>query len=212
MSPAATRHRRVPQQQRSREKLDRVMAAADALLARDGAGALSMARVAEEAGVAVGSVYAYLPDKEAIVEALALGFWTEVAGTVSALADEGDAVADPGPVDVVLDALVTAFRTHAGFRALWFGGLRTEHVRAVTRPLRDDVARSLERMLHVSWPTASAADRATAAATLVLIGDGLLREAFRRDPAGDPAVLAEGRIALGAYAAARLGPPTRRRA
>jgi hypothetical protein len=44
-----------------------------------------------------------------------------------------------------------------------------------------------------------------AARIVVLLGDGLLREAFRLDPEGDPIVLDEGRHALAAYVATRLG-------
>jgi AcrR family transcriptional regulator len=45
--------------------------AAEALLVAEGAGALTTTRVAEAAGVSVGTLNRYLPDKEAIVEALA---------------------------------------------------------------------------------------------------------------------------------------------
>lgn len=200
----APRVRRVPQQQRSRDKLRRVMEAADAVLAAEGAGALSMTRVAEEAGVAVGSIYAYLPDKEAIVEALALAYWTGFAQAVEAVADADVLAPSAAPTDVVFDALAACFRDEPGFRALWYGGLRTERVRAETRAVRGEVAGTVARMLAAHRPGTGAADRDAAAETLVLVGDGLLREAFRRDPAGDPALLAEGRIVLRAYVAARL--------
>ena len=39
----------------------------------------------------------------------------------------------------------------------------------------------------------------------VLAGDGLLREAFRRDRRGDASVLAESKVMLRAYIAVRLG-------
>lgn len=200
------RVRRVPQQQRSRDKLRRVMEAADAVLARDGAAALSMARVAEEAGVAVGSIYAYLPDKEAIVEALALDYWTAFAERVAAVAAADALSPAADPIDAVFDTLVSCFRDRPGFRALWYGGLRTERVREATRGVRDEVAGSVERILAAHWPGATAADRGAAADMLVLVGDGLLREAFWRDHHGDPAVLAEGRLVLRAYVAERLPP------
>ncbi len=40
---------------------------------------------------------------------------------------------------------------------------------------------------------------------VVLAGDGLLREAFRRDLEGDAALLAESSVMLGSYMAHRLG-------
>ena len=44
---------------------------------------------------------------------------------------------------------------------------------------------------------------------VVIAGDGLLREAFRQNPDGDDALLAESRTMLSAYTAARLGAPAR---
>jgi AcrR family transcriptional regulator len=208
-TPTTDRLRRVPQQGRSREKVRRVLDAADVLLAREGAGALVTTRVAEEAGVAVGSVYSYFPDKAAIAEALALLYWSEITGSIAAVveADAREPVADP--VGAVLDAVAAGFRDSAGFRALWFSPLRTERLRDITRPLRTDVGAWIERMLAVHWPHAAAGDRATAARMFVLAGDGLLREAFRLDADGDPTVIAEGHAMLEAYLVSRLGEAQR---
>ena len=61
---------RAPRQQRSREKVARALAAASDLVAREGVSALTLPRVAEAAGVSVGALYQYLPDRDAIVRAL----------------------------------------------------------------------------------------------------------------------------------------------
>jgi AcrR family transcriptional regulator len=66
------RLRNAPLQARSRERLRRVLDAADEVLAQDGAAAFTTTRVAIEAEVPIGSVYRFFPDKEAIVEALAV--------------------------------------------------------------------------------------------------------------------------------------------
>jgi AcrR family transcriptional regulator len=182
---------------RSRERLARVLDAADQVLARDGAEAFTTTRVATDAGVPIGSVYRFFSDKQAIIEALALRYWSDfddlVAGT--AQADELDPLPDPG--SMVIDVLA------AGFRA--YGGLRTEHVRDVTRPARESIARSVERILAHHRPQAPAEARAQAAEMVVLAGDGLLREAFRRTVEGDEAVLAESKLMLRSYIEARLG-------
>jgi AcrR family transcriptional regulator len=200
--------RRVPQQERSRAKLRRVLEAADRLLADEGAAALTTTGVAAAAGISVGSLYAYLPDKGAIVEALALHYWAEFRQRVEVVAEahEREPLADP--VAAVFDALAAGFRARPGFRALWFGGLRTERVREVTRPGRTDFAATVERILAVHRPDADPAERATVARMIVIAGDGLLREAFRVDPDGDATLLAEGCQMLGAYLDARLGGST----
>jgi AcrR family transcriptional regulator len=201
--------RHTPTQARSRERLRRVLDAADEVLAREGSGAFTTTRVAEVAGVPIGSVYRFFADKRAIVDALALRYWSDFEDLVTgtAEADEVDPLPDPGAM--VLDVLAAGFRARPGFLALWYGGLRSEQVRDVTRPTREAIARAIERILANHWAEAPAAARAGAAEMVVLAGDGLLREAFRRDPQGDAAILAESKMMLGAYVAARLGEATR---
>jgi AcrR family transcriptional regulator len=201
------RVRRVPQQDRSRDKVRRVLDAADELLAREGAAALVTTRVAEQAGIAVGSVYSYFPDKEAIAEALALRYWSSVTDSIAAVAEADVRKPLADPVAVVLYTVAAGFRGSAGFRALWFSPLRSDRVRDATRALRTEAGASVERLLAVHWPHAAAGERLIAARMLVLAGDGLLREAFRLDPEGDSTVLDEGYAMLAAYLAARLGEP-----
>jgi AcrR family transcriptional regulator len=197
--------RHAPTQARSRTRLRQVLDAADALLARDGAAAFTTTRVAEVARVPIGSVYRFFPDKQAIVEALAVSYWSEFEDLIAGIAD-ADAVEPFEEVSAaVIDALAAAFRARPGFLALWYGGLRTERVRDATRPTRTAIATTLERMLANHWPAASDADRARAAEMVVISGDGLLREAFRRDPGGDAQLLTEGKTMLSCYLAARLG-------
>lgn len=63
--------RRKPRQARSRVTYDSILEAAMQLLARDGAGRLTTNRVAERAGVSIGTLYQYFPDKAAILLAAA---------------------------------------------------------------------------------------------------------------------------------------------
>lgn len=199
--------RNVPTQARSRERLRRVLAAADEVLAREGAAAFTTTRIAAAAGVPVGSVYHYFPDKAAVVQALAVDYWTEFADLVAGAADADERTPLADPAGTVLDALAAGFRARPGFLALWYGALRTEAVRDATRPIRAAVADSLQRILAVHWPDAEPATRAGVARMLVIAGDGLLREAFRTAPDGDPGLLGEAREMLDAYAERRLGAP-----
>lgn len=66
--PAAPR--RVPSQQRARERVERILNAAAALIAKDGSEAMRMGDVAEQAGISIGSLYQYFPDKAAILREL----------------------------------------------------------------------------------------------------------------------------------------------
>jgi AcrR family transcriptional regulator len=204
-SPSPDRLRNAPIQARSRERLRRVLDAADEALAAEGANAFTTTLVAAQAGVPIGSIYRFFPDKEAIVEALAVRYWSDLEDLVAGVADADGVTPLDDPVAGVLDVLIAGFRARPGFLALWYGGLRSERVRDATRPTRTAIARSIERILANHWPDAARRNRARAAEMVVLTGDGLLREAFRRDRRGDRAVLAETKLMLRAYLAERLG-------
>ena len=199
------RLRNAPVQARSRERLRRVLDAADEVLARDGAEAFTTTRVAARADVPIGSVYRFFPDKEGIVEALAIRYWSDLEDLVAGVAEADAAEPLKDPVAAVLDVLAAGFRARAGFLALWYGGLRSERVRDATRPTRTEVAISIARILARHWPDAPPHAYPAAAEMAVLAGDGLLREAFRRDRRGDANVLAESKVMLRAYLAERLG-------
>jgi AcrR family transcriptional regulator len=200
--------RNPPTQARSRERLRLVLDAADLLLASRGAAAFTTTRLAEAAGVSVGSIYRFFDDKEAVVEALALRYWSEFEDLVAGVAEADTLDPFEDPAGAVLDCLAAGFRGRPGFLALWYGGLRSGRVRDVTRPTRTSIAASIERILATHWPAAAATDRSTTAEMVVLAGDGLLREAFRRDRDGDPRLLEQSRLMLSAYITARLGSNT----
>src|SRR5947209_1374897 len=144
----ALRLRHAPSQARSRERLRRVLDAADDLLAADGTDGFTTTRIAARAGIPVGSVYRFFDDKEAIVEALALRYWGEFEEVVVRLAERP---AGARPVEGVIDALAEAFRARPGFLALWYGGLRTERIRDATRPTRAAITAGVARILASNW-------------------------------------------------------------
>jgi AcrR family transcriptional regulator len=59
-----------PLQQRSQASMDRILDAAAALLAERGFREVSVAEIAERAGVSVGSFYSRFPDKESVLRTL----------------------------------------------------------------------------------------------------------------------------------------------
>jgi AcrR family transcriptional regulator len=201
--------RREPTQQRAKDRIRRVLDAADELLARSGAAALGTKQVAAAAGISIGSLYFWFPDKESIAEALALRYWHELSDLVAGCAEAAEAgTLDRDPVGATLEVMAAGFRARPGFLALWFGGLRTERLRDATRPYRAEVAACVERLLAVAHPDSEPEQRRTVAAMAVLLGDAILREAFGLARDGDPLVLAEGAHVLRAYIFDRLQEQT----
>jgi AcrR family transcriptional regulator len=110
--------RRTPAQERSRETFEAICAAAGALLAEGGITALNTNAVAQRAGVSITAVYAYFPDKWAIVQ--------ELFDRFERLRSEYIAVAFAGLRGVEEDwrlGLTTAWRALARFRVEVPGGV-----------------------------------------------------------------------------------------
>jgi AcrR family transcriptional regulator len=102
-----TSPRKRPRQARSKATVDAILTATAQVLVKDGYDKTSTNRVAERAGVSVGSVYQYFPNKEALVGELVDRYSRKimdmVIGELATLADE--------PPDVVAPRLVEAMIT-----------------------------------------------------------------------------------------------------
>src|SRR5208283_4009784 len=69
---AAAAVRRTPLQERSADTVEQILAAASGLLGRMPAGELTTSLIASEAGISVGGLYRFFPDKQSIIDALAV--------------------------------------------------------------------------------------------------------------------------------------------
>ncbi len=96
--------RRRPQQSRSRQTVEAVLDAVIRILKREGTDGVTTNRIAEVAGVSIGSVYQYFPDKRAIFAALHDRHAEEMSRLVeSAMLDHSSR-----PLEAFLRALVIA--------------------------------------------------------------------------------------------------------
>ena len=93
--------RRTPKQRRSREIVQAIVDAGRLLLQESGPAAVTTNRIAERAGVSVGSLYRYFPDKEAVLAAV---YESDVSREARELAD-GEWI-DGQPLEEGLRALV----------------------------------------------------------------------------------------------------------
>jgi AcrR family transcriptional regulator len=115
--PRATA-RKQPTQSRSRETVEVILIAAERVLARDGVTGLTTPRIAEVAGISVGSLYQYFPNKEAICGALIERTLEQYHRLLQAALD----ATHPLPVDAafksVIDGMLTVYlhnaKLHAG--------------------------------------------------------------------------------------------------
>jgi AcrR family transcriptional regulator len=114
--------RKKPKQARSEALVDAVLQAAVQVLAKEGASRFTMARVAEAAGVSVGSLYQYFPNKAALLFRLQSDEWRETGQLLRTILED-----HARPPFVRLRRLVHAF-------------VRSECEEAAVRVALDDAA------------------------------------------------------------------------
>ncbi|WP_316766780.1 TetR/AcrR family transcriptional regulator [Streptomyces sasae] len=197
--------RRTPQQARSKARLAMVLKAAERVLVAEGVGALTTTRVAAKAGVSVGSLYQYLPDRDAIIDALAAGYFTQLEAVMDEFVRAAAVERWPDPVGVLIDAYAALYRTEHGFRALWFGSGLTDRTREADREHKRRMADGVRRILLALGVAADTDALGRACHAAVLTADALAQEAFRRDAEGDTALLDEAKVMLRGYLTAITG-------
>jgi AcrR family transcriptional regulator len=79
--------RKEPKQERSRETVDAILEATARILARRGWAGLNTNEVAEVAGVSVGSLYQYFPNKLSLIEAVRNRHFQDVLNALDAAND-----------------------------------------------------------------------------------------------------------------------------
>lgn len=112
--------RREPQQDRSRARVEAILEAARAIIVEGGSDAMKMSDVAARAGVPIGSVYQYFPDKPAILRELALRFMARVRtmleGSLEGLRCRKDAFSK---LDAILSDYYRFFIAEPDTRDIW---------------------------------------------------------------------------------------------
>lgn len=104
-SPAVLQPRKTPRQARSTATVEAIHVAAIQVLLADGVARLTTTRVAERAGVSVGTMYQYFPNKEALLFALVKGRLEAVAAAM----EEAAAGLVGKPLAAISDGLAQAW-------------------------------------------------------------------------------------------------------
>jgi AcrR family transcriptional regulator len=98
--------RRTPRQVRSQQRVDLILATAAELFAEVGYEAATTNAIAARAGISIGSLYRYFPDKDAILQALIESYFEQLQGLYDQVFTE-DAVYLP--LAVLIERLIGPF-------------------------------------------------------------------------------------------------------
>ncbi|GAB2883210.1 TetR/AcrR family transcriptional regulator [Nocardioides pacificus] len=187
---------RTPVQTRSRDKVRRALAAAETVLAERGPDSLSLTAVARQAGLSVGAVYPYLPDREAIVRALSSRYHARLEALMEDIVAESVTVGSEDPVGEALDAFAGLYRDQEGIRSLREG--RAEPT-GEARAHKERMAQRVGELLVARGVLMQGESTGAVARTMFLTADALMHEAFRSQRDGDPVLIEQLKEMLRAY-------------
>ncbi|SFO46528.1 transcriptional regulator, TetR family [Mesorhizobium sp. NFR06] len=190
--------RRSPSQQRSRERVERMLAAASTLIAEQGSDAMRMGEVAERAGVSIGSLYQFFPDKRAIVWALAERYTAESQACIAAaLKGVGDKDDLKRAFSELVDIYHRLFLAEPVMRDIWSGTQADKALRELELADSRANAEFLVAVLKRLRPDADPIELETTAFLVWQMGEAAMRLAISVDRAeGDRLVAAYKRMAL----------------
>jgi AcrR family transcriptional regulator len=200
----ATPLRRQPVQQRSAKRVEQMLDASAALIDEFGYDALTTTLIAKRAGVAVGSLYQFFPDKRAVVQALTARNLERFVAAVDERIKQLGSEHWWDLVDSILDIYLEMHRTVPGFSKVHFGDIIDRQLLDETRDNNAVIVDSLTDMLaaQVDRPVEDLRFALTIANE---VADALLKLAFRREPSGDEKFVAEAKYVVKGYLAARFG-------
>ncbi|HEX6544802.1 MAG TPA: TetR/AcrR family transcriptional regulator [Bryobacteraceae bacterium] len=121
--------RRTPVQGRSQETVQRILHATSRLLERIPLEEITTSRIAQESGVSVGGLYRFFPDKQAIVDAIAVQHVKEFESQVRSKLLRRLPLNGTKFLNAVIDSFVAFLDERPDFRTIVFG----RHISAATR-------------------------------------------------------------------------------
>jgi AcrR family transcriptional regulator len=190
--------RKQPVQQRSAKRVEQMLEACAALIDELGYDGVTTTLIAERAGVAVGSLYQFFPDKRAVVQALTKRHLDYFTQQIDERLDWEHLEQWWQGVDTIIDIYVEMYRTVPGFGRVRFGDVID--LRFIEDG-RDNNTVITEQIAHViaeknNIPIETLYKQITVACD---IGDAILALAFRRKLFGEDEMIAEAKKVVREY-------------
>ena len=195
--------RRQPVQQRSAKRVEKMLEACAELIDELGYDGVTTTLIAERAGVAVGSLYQFFPDKRAVVQSLTERnldrFMVDVLEELdqAALEHWWDAAG------VVLEVYVRLFREVRGFAQIRFGDVVDLRLMDEQRDNNTVITDRLAELIATRFELPTETLRLQLAVA-VETADAVLNLAFRRRLFDEETVIAEARKLVRGYLSGQL--------
>jgi AcrR family transcriptional regulator len=200
--------RRSPVQPRGHQTIQRVLDAASSVLEHTPLEDVTTSRIAAEAGISIGALYRFFPDKQTIIDAIAVRhveqFRASLVGTVlktvAAQLTKLQKLSPAAMLGAIIDAYIVYLDAHPDFRALSFG----RHISAATRERQvspdSGVTALLKRFMLEQLDTADTAELDLKLRMVSEAGERLIAYAYEQPTRDDhDRVIAEMKKMLASY-------------
>src|SRR6202050_4696337 len=113
--------RHAPVQERSNDTVQQIFAATSTLLGKMPLEQLTTSRIAAEAGVSIGALYRFFPDKQAIIDAIAVRHVEDFRAILEQRVAASGLADGSAFMDLVIDAYVAFLDERLDFRTIALG-------------------------------------------------------------------------------------------
>lgn len=183
--------RRVPQQSRSIERVERILDAAAELVVAEGVDALTTRAVADLAEVPVASLYQYFADKDEILLALVERDVAEMDAQVAADLARLEVLSVASIVETTMRAFVKVYLRRPAFVVIWLRGRTNTAISEFCRAHNKRVAADLFRLARDAGLVRPGTKKVHAELA-VEVGDRVFQLAFETRMRGDKVLVSEG--------------------
>lgn len=178
--------RRVPKSKRGQQRVEKILDSAAELFAQQGYEATTTNQIAAYAATSIGSLYQFFPNKETILEALAVRYVAEMQTLVTGI---GAAYAGSSPADMFIlhaDAVRDYLLGNPGFRAVFGVSYGSEALNATTQALNTSLMHYIQTVLTAHLLHLTKERSASVAALIMLLFDVIKLHLLGDDPALAP--------------------------
>lgn len=181
-SPALAGARRTPVQKRSRERVDRILAAASDLIGAKGSQPVTMSEIARDADMSMSALYQYFPDKNAIIHALAERYRALSRRFLEAALRDVRSMDDlKEALTKLLEQYYESFSNDPAMRDLWLGLQGSRELMLAEIAANRDLSELLAQKMRQFLPRKATRSADSTALLLWELGETTLRLALTVD-------------------------------
>ncbi|MET3496683.1 TetR/AcrR family transcriptional regulator [Variovorax boronicumulans] len=182
--------RKSPMQERSKARVERILEAAGELIVRGGSDQLKMSEVAASAGISIGSLYQYFPEKAALIRMLAERINAQSRECIrEGLKDVSDLASLKTSFAALVDTYYAIVSEHPVMRDIWSGMQADRQLLALQVAESRACGQMLAEAMHKVHGRAQARRIGQTAFLIWEMGEATIRLAIAVDPAEGAALV-----------------------